>query len=353
MPRQALSPPSKGKSRLIPIAVAAVVCVLVLAVAVPKALAMFGGSGTQAQVEEQPATGSATGAATESAQEADKLAYEDFTIKDVKYETDASGQPMLTCTFTNNTDKIAEYVYFDITGSFMAKDNYGEESNSDADLKLYCQNCPTYNGVKANEASYLMPGDTKLEFIPVDQNNIVYTYGTSGSDDEMKVGLSDFTNFTIDASCSNWADVSQCAVIDEDEYELEPALNIQQNSNPYITAKITNESSEYWSNATIYVKLLDGNGNRATNSANASADNQYAFIMLSCSYLAPGASSDQLAENASKGLTTNISKNLNVGNFEIQRVVVQKDLSKTSSATSATSASSAAAATAASTTDVK
>lgn len=280
-------------------------------------------AGVTAPEPDQEEDGDEEGAADDSADDTNPTdpgsdRFEELTVSDVTVDADAPEGPKVTLTVTNNQAQIVKDTYITANGTFTVTNNYGDEVENEDSLDLIC----TEEG--SNTIPYLFPGENKIELIPYGQDNIVTSYTNGYTDETQSYRLQDLNSVDVSVSAGSLLDPDQYAVLDPDEYGVELQMALDGHT-PVLNVSLTNKTDYRWKSATVYFVAIDANGQRAHNTNSSSNSEAFSVGPVSEQYFKVG---------ETKQMQTNYSSDLNVDHFEVQRVVVEKELVETGNASS-------------------
>lgn len=253
---------------------------------------------------------------------ANSSAVKEYTVSDIKVSTDAGAIPRITCTVTNNTEQIGKDVGFEVKGKVTAKDNYGE----DVEVEQHLDVIETSTG-SSETIPYLYPGANTIEFIPTYQNNILASYETDNEESDVQdFTLNDIRDISVEIEGeSDQYDPSQFIELKDGEFDLQLNKEVDEYSQSQLTATITNKTDYKWKNVTIYVVAIDKNGQYAHfTSMSGDGKNTDAFSVepLSGEYFNSG---------ETKELSSGYGSDLDVDHFEVERILVEKELGSSES----------------------
>lgn len=239
--------------------------------------------------------------------------FDDTTVSGIKIDPDAASGPKVTLTVTNNRHQIIKDARIEATGTYTINDEYGDEVEDEGKLSLIC----TEQGT--DTIPYLLPGKNTIELIPETQDNIVATNWNDYTEEMQTYRLQDLDDIDISIGAHYLLDPDQYAVLDEDDYEIDLDMALNNNS-PVINATITNKTDYRWHEATVYIVAIDANGQLAH--MIDGANNSAAFVAgpLTEQYFNVG---------ETKEIQQGYTDGLDVDHFEVRRVVVQKETAKT------------------------
>lgn len=239
--------------------------------------------------------------------------FSDTTVSNIKIDPNAAGGPKVTLTVTNNLHQIIKDAQIEATGTYTISDEYGDEVENTGGLSLIC----TEQGTST--IPYLLPGKNKIELIPESQDNIVATNWNKYTEETQVYRLQDLNDIDISIGAHVLLDPDQYAVLDEDDYEIDLSM-ARNNNSPVINATITNKTNYRWEEAQVYIAAIDANGQFAH--MIGGGKNSAAFFTgpLTERYFNVG---------ETKEVQLSYLDGLDVDHFEVQRVVVKKDLVKT------------------------
>lgn len=253
---------------------------------------------------------------SESSSTQSEGAYENFTVSNIKVSTESGKIPRITCTITNNSDKFAKDIKFEVDGKATVKDNYGEDVEMQKALKVI----ETSTGSNYT-IPYLFPGENEIEFIPTYMDNIVATYKASDSNSETQnITLADISDVEIELYGTPNYDASQYIELEEDDYELTLTTGLDKSSSPTLTATITNKTDYKWKNVYVYVVGIGKDGDYAKNTSTAST------AEYSIAFDASPLATQHINVGQSKELSETYSSYLDVDHFKVVRIVVEKEL---------------------------
>lgn len=239
--------------------------------------------------------------------------FEELTVSDVEVDADAPEGPKVTLTVTNNQDQIVVGSHISVSGTYTVTNNYGDEVENEGNLDLIC----TERGTR--EIPYLFPGENELELIPTTQDNIVASYTNSYTRETQSYRLQDLNGIEVSVGSGRLIDPDQYAVLDEGDYTIDLQMALDGNS-PVLNVALTNDTDYRWRSATVYLVAVGADGRRATRIGSDSNSAAFSVGPVSESYFNVG---------EAKQMQAGYSSDLDVDHFEIQRVIVEKELVET------------------------
>ena len=244
-----------------------------------------------------------------------KKRYEDFTVSDVKVVTEGVKTPEITFTVTNNTDQIAQNVSVSAEATYSFLDNYGDEDTAETGLDVIS----TENG--NSSLPYVFPGENEFTLVPSDRDNIVATHSSDYTKETQKYTLKDVSDVTVNVDGGSFIDANQYAVLSPDEYDVDLKMSAGSGYSPELTVTITNNTDYKWRSVSVYVVAIGKDGELAQVPNGSSNSDAFHCGPLSEQYFNPG---------ESKEMRDGYSSTLDVDHFEVQRVIVQKEMGKSS-----------------------
>lgn len=240
---------------------------------------------------------------------------ENFTVKDVKVETTGVNAPKITCTVTNNTKFFYRNVRANIEGSFLVKDEYGDEKTNTEYLGVICISNPYFSTGNPLWELCLLPGDNEMTFIPANTNDVVATLHTNKGDDQ-NFTLEDCKDIKVNVFDGHIAEGEGMTMLRPDEFEVEINTALTDGDNS-VSAEITNKTDYKWKSASIYLIAVAKDGSIAVDAGGTS--NLSAFLQkpLLATYMKPGTTEQ------TDSLTYDDYPQFD--HFEVVGVIVQKD----------------------------
>ena len=239
--------------------------------------------------------------------------FEELTVSDVEVDADAPEGPKVTLTVTNNQEQIVVGSYISVSGTYTVTNNYGDEVENEGNLDLICTEQGDY------KIPYLFPGENELELIPDSQDNIVASYTNSYTRETQSYRLQDLNGIEVSVSSGSLIDPDQYAALDEGDYTIDLQMALDGNS-PVLNVTLTNDTDYRWRSATVYLVAVGADGRRATRIRNDSNSAAFSVGPVSESYFNVG---------ETKQMQARYSSDLDVDHFEVQRVIVEKELVET------------------------
>lgn len=234
------------------------------------------------------------------------------TVSNIKIDPNAAGGPKVTLTVTNNLHQIIMDAQIEATGTYTISDEYGDEVENTSKLALIC----TEQGTST--IPYLLPGKNKIELIPESQDNIVAANWNKYTEERQVYRLQDLNDIDISIGAHVLLDPDQYAALDEDDYEIDLSM-ARNNNSPVINATITNKTNYRWEEAQVYIAAIDANG-------------QFAHMIdggkNSAAFFTGPLTERYFNVGETKEVQLSYLDGLDVDHFEVQRVVVKKDLVK-------------------------